>query len=112
MPLFAQPVHCDPVLAGSLTALHRGLLAGTSALRRDELLTAAVGAMVQRAAVHPSPAAATVRQPGAAVAERARQVLHASVAQDITAGQLAAAAGEPPDPMVRSLLGHYAGRLP
>jgi AraC-like DNA-binding protein len=93
MPLFAEPVHGDPVLARRLTALHRGLLGGTSALRRDELLTAAVRTMVRRAAVRPGPAAATASQPGPAAAERARQLLHATVTQDITAGQLAAAAG-------------------
>jgi hypothetical protein len=43
-PLFAEPVADDPVLARRLRALHRALLGGAPALRRDELLTAAVRA--------------------------------------------------------------------
>jgi AraC-like DNA-binding protein len=93
LPLFAEPVHGDPVLARSLTALHRGLLGDASSLRRTELVTAAVGAMVRRAAVRPGPAVPRPRSAGATAADRARQFLHASVTQDVTASQLAAAAG-------------------
>jgi AraC-like DNA-binding protein len=92
-PLFAEPVHSDPVLARNLTALHRALLAGAPALRRHELLVTAVGSMVHRAAVGPEPATAGSRPAGASAAGRARQLIHASLREDITAAQLAAAAG-------------------
>ena len=50
LPLFADPVVSDPVLAGRLRALHRALLGGVTALRRDELLASAAGR--SRFAVH------------------------------------------------------------
>jgi AraC-like DNA-binding protein len=92
-PLFAEPVHNDPVLARNLTALHRALLGGASALRRHELLASAVSSMVQLAAVGPEPATARSRPAGASAAGRARQLIHACLREDITAAQLAAAAG-------------------
>jgi AraC-like DNA-binding protein len=93
LPLFAEPVHRDPVLARSLTALHRALLTGAPALRRDELLAAAVLAMVRRAGTRPAAGRRPVRGAGPAAAERARQFVHARTGEDITIGQLAAAAG-------------------
>jgi AraC-like DNA-binding protein len=118
LPLFAQPVHTDPELAGRVRALHRGLAGGASALRRDELLTAAVGALARRAAVPvaavPVVAAPVVAAPvvaatvlattaageltggriaAASSARRARDVLQAAPLTDISGSQLAAAAG-------------------
>lgn len=93
LPLFAAPVHRDPGLAGDLTALHRALLGGASALRRDELLAAVVGSMIRRASTSGSSATALVRPAGLAAADRARQLIRAAPDADITAGQLAAAAG-------------------
>jgi AraC-like DNA-binding protein len=92
LPLFGEPVRADPVLSRNLGALHRAVLGGASALRRDELLASTVGAMVRRAAVRPGPPASPGGAAGKA-ARRARELLHASAGADITAGQLAAAAG-------------------
>ncbi len=92
LPLFAAPVHKDPGLARSLTALHRALLGGASALRRDELLAAVVGSMVRRASTGGN-AGPTPPSAGLAAADRARQLIRAAPDADVTAGQLAAAAG-------------------
>jgi AraC-like DNA-binding protein len=95
LPLFADPVVTDPVLAGNLRALHCALLHDTPALRRDELLAVAVGSAVRRAAVRARlPGPDDVPPRGAdAIASRARQLIRDWYADDITAGDLAAAAG-------------------
>ena len=104
LPLFAEPVHNDVVLARRLSALHRGLLGGASALRRDELLTAAIASMAHRASTSGGVGPGRGRRPagtaspgtapaGMAAADRARQFIHAALDADVTAGQLAAAAG-------------------
>jgi AraC-like DNA-binding protein len=97
LPLFAEPVHDDVVLARSLAALHRGLLAtypiGASALRRDELLTAAVASMARRASTRPRTGSARGRTAGREATDRARQFIHATLDANVTAGQLEAAAG-------------------
>ena len=93
LPLFAEPVHCDPVLAGNLGRLHRSLLAGAPALRRDELLAAVVGSMVRRAAAGPAAAREPAAAAGARAARVARQLIHARALDDVTAADLAAAAG-------------------
>ncbi|TDC71933.1 AraC family transcriptional regulator [Actinomadura sp. GC306] len=88
LPLFASPVVPDPVLARSLRGLHAALLDGATALRRDELLTAAVGAMVNRAATRRADAASA-----AGPAERARRLIEEAFLDDVGADELAAAAG-------------------
>lgn len=93
LPLFAEPVHADPVLARSIRALHRGLAGGASALRQDELLTAAVGAMARRAAVTAAGELTGGRATAASSARRARDLLRAEPLADISAAQLAVAAG-------------------
>jgi len=93
LPLFAEPVHADPELARSIGALHRGLAGGASALRRDELLATAVGAMARRASTRPGAAVPAPRSGTAAAAYRARELLDAAPLADLTAEQLAAAAG-------------------
>jgi len=93
LPLFAEPVHNDLVLARHLSALHRALLGGASALRRDELLTAAVASMAHRASTRGGVSPGPQRPGGMGVADRARQFIHAALDADVTAGQLAAAAG-------------------
>lgn len=87
-PLFASPVVNDPVLAASLRDLHSGLLGGASALRQNELTTRAVTALARRAARLSEPR----RQLDGAVA-RAREILHDDPLADVTADELAAAAG-------------------
>ncbi|WP_243711193.1 AraC family transcriptional regulator [Actinomadura sp. KC216] len=88
LPLFGSPVVADPGLARTLRGLHAALLGGAPALRRDELLTAAVGAMVHRAATRRVRA---VSVPG--TVERARRRLEDAYLDDIGADELAAAAG-------------------
>jgi AraC-like DNA-binding protein len=93
-PLFAEPVVSDPVLAGRLRGLHRALLAGATALRRDELLAAAIGSMVRRATTGPGlPAQRAVTPDAPAVARQVRQFIHGRYLDDITAGDLASATG-------------------
>lgn len=89
LPLFAEPVVHDPVLASALRGLHAALIGGAPALRRDELLNATVAAMVRRAATKPVPAAAV---PGG-VASRAREVLRERLLDDLTIDDLAREAG-------------------
>jgi AraC-like DNA-binding protein len=93
LPLFTEPVRADPVLSRDLSALHRALLGGAPALRRDELLVAAVGSMARRAAVRPISAVGGGPSAGTTAARRAREVIDASAGVDITAAQLAEAAG-------------------
>jgi AraC-like DNA-binding protein len=94
LPLFADPVVSDPVLAGQLRALHRSLLGGATALRRDELLATAISSIVRRAAASARlPAAAVSMGDGRSVARRARQLIRDSYLDDITAADLAAVTG-------------------
>jgi AraC-like DNA-binding protein len=96
LPLFTEPVISDPVLAARLRDLHRALLGGASRLRRDEALTAAVGAMVMRAG---SPASAgavigdQVPSDALAVARHAREILRDGYRADLTAADLSHATG-------------------
>ncbi|MCO5995931.1 AraC family transcriptional regulator [Actinoallomurus rhizosphaericola] len=92
LPLFREPVVDDAVLARNLRALHSALLGGASALRRDELLAATVASVVRRAAAsggRPAPAPTGARL----VAARAREVIHDAYLEDLTAEELATAAG-------------------
>lgn len=88
LPLFAAPVVADPVLARNLRGLHAALLGGAPALRRDELLTASVGAMVARASTD-----RLRRGPSGGVAARARRLLDERFLDDVGADELAEAAG-------------------
>lgn len=105
-PLFAEPVLHDLAAARRLRALHAALLGGApgavgaTALRRAELLTAAVIALAGRAASRSARAAhaagsvpAATPKDAARVAERARQLIHATYLDDIPAESLAAATG-------------------
>lgn len=94
LPLFADPVLRDPVLAGELRDLHAALLGRETALQRDELVAAAVTAMARRAAVRAPRPPSQLRAPETRrIAERARELLHDAYRQNVTASDLAAAAG-------------------
>lgn len=93
LPLFTTPVVDDPLLAGTLHALHTALLGNASALRRDELLTATVAAMVRRAATSGSFTTPTAPRSPATIAQQVRHHLDASYLDDLTADDLATAAG-------------------
>jgi AraC-like DNA-binding protein len=90
-PLFDRPVVDDPALRAALLGLHGALVGGAGRLVRDERLTAAVTAMVRGAATRP-PARLTP-DAGALAARRARDLLADAWADDVSADELAAAAG-------------------
>ena len=94
LPLFRVPVLADPVVARSLRRLHSALTGPASELERYERLTVAAGLLVRHASGR-VPAARTAwpgADPGPAARIRAR-IHDAGTAADLTAGDLAAAAG-------------------
>jgi AraC-like DNA-binding protein len=91
-PLFANPVHADPVLAASLRGLHRAIAGEAPSLRRDELLAAAVGSMTWRASTRELTAVAGRPGTGQRAAERVRQLIHAAYLEDLSTAQLTAVA--------------------
>ena len=116
LPLFAEPVLSDPVLAARLRRLHAALLGQATALRRDELLAAVVLAAAPlsrgpsaRTQSRPAqlPAGAWSARAGSAhpgwaadgpadarrVAGRARDLIAGRYRDDLTAGDLARATG-------------------
>ncbi|MEU4700375.1 helix-turn-helix transcriptional regulator [Nonomuraea dietziae] len=95
LPLFAEPVLDDPLLARSLHALHLALLGGASALRRDELLRATLAAMARRGSRSFGSVEARLPAAGgtALIAERVRSRLNDSHLDDLTATDLAESAG-------------------
>jgi AraC-like DNA-binding protein len=108
LPLFADPVVCDPVLSRNVRALHLGLMRGATALRRDELLAVAVGSAVRRAARTrlEAPDLSPGRD-GGAIAGKARQLISERYAGDITASDLAQAAGRSRFTVHRAFLSAY-----
>jgi AraC-like DNA-binding protein len=94
LPLFRVPVLADPVIAQSLRRLHTALTGPASELERYERLTATAGVLVRHASGR-VPAAGPLG-PGSdlGLAARIRALIHdAGAAADLTAGDLAAAAG-------------------
>lgn len=89
LPLFAEPVIHDPVLADALLRLHAALRTG-SRLAQDEALADTVRAMVRRAAVHP-PAVRVPRLP--AGVRRVRDLLQADFRTNVGSAELAETAG-------------------
>ena len=122
LPLFTEPVMHEPGLARRLRVLHEALLGGATPLRRDELLDTVVVAMARRASVRvpgiglSSEAVAHGRafdasgDPGranAGTARLAREVLHDGDDQEISASDLAAAAGRSRFAVYRSFQAAY-----
>jgi AraC-like DNA-binding protein len=100
LPLFADPIVDDPSLAGTVSRLYAALTGGAAdaggTLRRDELLSAAVTALVRRGATGPGPGdggAARSRADVTRIAGRVRAFLDDAYAADPGAGDLAAVAG-------------------
>ena len=100
LPLFADPVLSDPVLAARLRRLHVALLGQATALRRDELLAAVVRAaapLARRSPARTSPAGAGADRAGPAdarrVARRARDLIAGRYRDDLTADDLATVTG-------------------
>ena len=96
LPLFAEPVLRDPVLAARLRDLHRALLRDATTLRRDELLAAVVLAAARQAGTRPETSALTAESAPAdarRVARRARDLIASHRLDDINAGDLALVTG-------------------
>jgi AraC-like DNA-binding protein len=95
LPLFADPVAADAQLAAALRRLHAGLTARTE-LERDELLAAAVLALVERlgtAATRSLAAEPPANPAAAALARRVRALLDEAQPGAVTPEELAAATG-------------------
>jgi AraC-like DNA-binding protein len=94
LPLFRVPVLADPVVARSLRRLHSALTGPASELERHERLTAAAGLLVRHASGRVPAARAARPEADPGPAARIRALIHdAGTAADLTAGDLAAAAG-------------------
>ncbi|MFP1627245.1 AraC family transcriptional regulator [Streptomyces sp. 5K101] len=94
MPLFPEPALSDPVLRDALLRLHTALVGDADPLVRDELLTAAVTAMVARGTARPPRERVPGRDgPARLAARRARALLEETYAEKVTAEALAEAAG-------------------
>ncbi|GAA3838783.1 AraC family transcriptional regulator [Sphaerisporangium flaviroseum] len=120
LPLFAEPVIAEPKLARGLLTLHEALLGGATSLRRDELLDSVVVAMARRASVRvpelgwsPEMVArgpAFDASPGRSNVETARvvrEMLHDIDDREISAGDLASAAGRSRFAVYRSFQAVY-----
>jgi AraC-like DNA-binding protein len=93
LPLFRTPVLADPVIAWSLRRLHRTLTAPVSELERYERLTATARLLVRHASRR-GPGGPPGPGSDPAPAARIRALIHdAGPAADLTADDLAAAAG-------------------
>ncbi|HUB43204.1 MAG TPA: AraC family transcriptional regulator [Streptosporangiaceae bacterium] len=93
LPLFADPVVSDPVLAAELRALHSALVTRAPGLRRDELLTSVVAVLARRAASRSPRLEPGVPAGAAAIASLARQFIRERYASEITVSDLATAVG-------------------
>jgi AraC-like DNA-binding protein len=108
LPLFAAPVSAHPALTPTLRALGAALFDDrATTLRRDELLSHAVRALVRYGAQGPTPGAVALTTPDAVrVAARARTVLEES-AGEVAAAELAAATGRSRFAVYRSFQAVY-----
>jgi AraC-like DNA-binding protein len=100
LPLFAEPVLSDPLLAARLRGLHRALLGEATALRRDELLAGVVLAAARQAGTAARATGRLATRPPDAgpadarrVAGRARDLIAGRYRDDLTAGDLAEVTG-------------------
>jgi AraC-like DNA-binding protein len=94
LPLFRVPVLTDPVIARSVRRLHTALTGPASELERYERLTATARLLVRHASGRVPAAGALGPGPDPGLAARIRAHIHdAGTAADLTAGDLAAAAG-------------------
>ncbi|MBC6461426.1 AraC family transcriptional regulator [Actinomadura sp. HBU206391] len=100
LPLFADPIVHDRALARVVWRLHTELTEapadGAGALRRDELLSAALTALVRRGATGPGSGNGTAARNGASavrIAGRVRTLLDEAYADDLGADDLAAVTG-------------------
>jgi AraC-like DNA-binding protein len=107
LPLFAEPVVTDPVLATALRELHRGLLRDAIGLRRDELVARAVRAMVRRGARSAVPVARLTDADAVRIARLTRRFLDDWYRREIGSGELAAVAGRSRFAVYRAFRARY-----
>jgi AraC-like DNA-binding protein len=96
LPLFPQPVVEDPALAGALRGLHAVLTGTSTPLERHECLTSMAGLLARHAtasALQVRPGDRAARSSMAHTALRIRDLLQDCYASQLTADDLAAAAG-------------------
>jgi AraC-like DNA-binding protein len=96
LPLFADPVISDPVLAAQVRGLHRALLGGAPALRRGEMVSAVIRTAVLRAATRSEASlltAAATPADGRRVARCARDLIASRYLEDMTTDDLAEVTG-------------------
>jgi AraC-like DNA-binding protein len=96
LPLFRSPVLDDPATASSLRGLHIALTSPDRAyteLERYERLTATTRLLVRHAATQPAEPAVSGAGPDPRIAARIRELIEDSCAADLTASDLAEAAG-------------------
>jgi AraC-like DNA-binding protein len=95
LPLFRSPVLDDPATARSLRRLHVALTGPASELERYESLITTAGLLVRHASARVRrPAPAGLDGSGAQIAGQVRELIHDRyAAEDLTTGDLAAAAG-------------------
>jgi AraC-like DNA-binding protein len=91
-PLFRSPVLDDPALAGALRGLHVALTGVASELERFERLTG-TASLLARHATGRVPGTDRTSDPGRRVAARLRDLMREGYTRDLTADDLAAAAG-------------------
>ena len=107
LPLFPRPVVAAPRAAVRLRAVHAALLGGAPRLRRDELLRAAIAAIVREGATRQVLLAGERRPVPPRIARRAREVIADRYLDDISAADLAEAAGASRYAVYRSFRAAY-----
>lgn len=93
MPLFMRPVLTDPVLTGALARLHSASSGRSDHLVREERLTSAVLAMAQRGATREPRIRTLTGEAQRRAARRARALLDGAFLEQLSATDLAEAAG-------------------
>ena len=99
VPYFGADVFDDPALANKLTRFHQSLQVQCSRLRRESYLIEALLALSRRHS-QGLPSNSIRHQP--ASVSRAREFLHAHLAEDVSAGALARASGLSPYHLIRT----------
>ncbi|MEU9856252.1 AraC family transcriptional regulator [Streptomyces sp. NPDC047974] len=93
LPLFATPVVDDPALARAVARLHTAVTGKAPRLVVEERLTAAVLALSRHASTRPAPLPERPGRLDLAAMERARRLLRQRFAENLSADDLARAAG-------------------
>src|SRR5215510_7381764 len=93
LPFARAPLIRDPLLARRVQALHQALSEHAPALESEALLRDTCLRFAASHADAPFASAGTVHRPNLAALGRARDVLHASLAEDVTTDELAGVAG-------------------